>query len=198
MTNNRKTLHSALPYVVFSCGFVMTLSNLFNFSLACDLPILRNQELLSEDLKNIIASLLNVIFNAIALFLYIMSAHLVLRLDAHANLPPPSTNPDNGTESNATDATNSSNCEPFLYHFTFWFVVATIAVLVALCLLALIIYAYNKYRLALVRGTQETSHSSIHITTPPPPLPPQPQMQSQPQMNRVEQQQQQHQQQRTN
>lgn len=154
----------ALPYVVFSTGFVMTASNLFNLGLACDLPILRNQEILSDDLKSIIASIVNVLLNVIAGFLFIICAHLVYTFDINSlgnsnNLPINTNNNTNTSEyeSNEIDNPVAIACNPFLYDFTYWYITLTLITISTLCLLAVCLYAYNRYKLALIRGSTVTS-----------------------------------------
>lgn len=157
----------------------MTVSNLFNLGLACDLPILRNQDILSDDLKSIIASIVNVLMNVIAGFLFIICAHLVYTLDpnylennSNNNLSSAiittatATQLANNTDTSSTSETSANDnlaqfaCNPFLYNFTYWYISLTLIIISTLCLLALCLYAYNRYKLALIRGSTVTSSNT--------------------------------------
>lgn len=118
----------------------MTMSNIFNLALSLDLPILHNHEVLSADLKNIIASILNVMLNCLALFLYIICAYMVFTLGCNSN-------------ENETNIEATPNCSPFLYNFTFWFMSLTLSITLILCFFAFGLFLYNRYRLALLRGS---------------------------------------------
>ena len=134
----------------------MSASNLFNLALALDLPILTNHKLLSSDVKNTIASMLNIIFNCVVAFLYILSAYMAFSIgkrvqpESTEGEPPP------------------IDCNGTLYHSAFWFITLTLSSLVILSLMAIIFFAYNKYRLAIIRGSMPRSQSNAANMSPQP------------------------------
>lgn len=155
-----------LPYLVFGIGFVMTASNLFNLALALDIPILTNHRLLSLDNKNIIASILNILFNCIVALLYILTTYMIYTVKSSVKLHD---NSEDNAEPNREEGISEEpvvaeyqapNCSGLLYHFTFWFITLTLGVFVLLSLIALALFAYNRYRLAIIRGSTPRSQSN--------------------------------------
>lgn len=136
----------SLPYLIFSMGFVMTISNLFNLATSLNLPILHNQHLLSPDVKNIIASIVNILFNCIVTFLYVLCAYMVYTI--YRNHPQ---QPDG--------VVDVVDCNPTLYGFTYWFITITLSLSAVIILLAIILFCYNKYRLAIIRGSTPRSQA---------------------------------------
>lgn len=132
----------------------MTVSNLFNLALALDLPILANHRLLASDIKSIIASVLNIMFNATVAFVYVLTAHRVFTLAgtqrAGAELP--------GGEADANSAPLPT-CNETLLSLSFWFVALTLGSVAAFGLLGTLLFAYNRYRLAIIRGSAPRPHS---------------------------------------
>lgn len=128
----------------------MTAANLFNLAMALDLPLLSNHRHLSSDVKNTIASIVNIIFNSVAVFLYILSSYIVFTVGKWRQKDPDSDKNDAGEPV-------PPECDATLYYFTFWFVTLTLAFIVILSLLAAIFFAYNRYRLALIRGSMPRS-----------------------------------------
>lgn len=116
------------------------MSNLFNLALSLNIPVLSNHEFLTPDLKNIIASIVNVILNCLAAFLYTICAYFVFTL---------------GAKSGETEG--SPNCSSLLYNFTFWFIFITLSMSISLCVIGTCLFIYNRYRLALVRGSTPSS-----------------------------------------
>lgn len=116
----------------------MTASNLFNLALSFDLPILNNHQNLTSDIKNTIASIINIIFNCVVAILYTLCAYMVYAFTA------------NGYSDEIV-------CGGLLYNFTFWFVTSTLSIFVILSLVAAVFFAYNKYRLAVLRGSTPRS-----------------------------------------
>lgn len=165
----------SLPYLVLATGFTMSASNLFNLALALNLPILTNQSILSSDVKNTIASIINIIFNCVVAFLYILCAHKVYTIGSFNNLtsqPASSDEESNIGSSIGEPEAPIMNCNYLLYYFTFWFVTLTLAMFALLLLMAAIFFAYNKYRMAIIRGTtprsQQTSNSTnVTVNTNP-------------------------------
>lgn len=114
----------------------MTASNFFNLALTFDLPILRNHEILTKDLKNTIASIVNIIFVTVVFFLYILCGFMIF-----------------------TIGSQSIDCSGTLYHSTYWFITSTLGLIVILLFASIILYAYNRYRLAIVRGSTPRSQT---------------------------------------
>lgn len=160
-----------LPYLVFGVGFVMTSSNLFNLALALDIPILTNHRLLSVDTKNTIASILNILFNCIVAFLYILTTYMVYTVGfnstahRHSDRSKDSAEPkvEELPEDEQADGAfkqEQTNCGSLLYNFTFWFITLTLCLFALLALVALALFAYNKYRLAIIRGSTPRSQQN--------------------------------------
>lgn len=158
-----------LPYLVFGVGFVMTTSNLFNLALALDIPILTNHRLLSADTKNTIASIINILFNCVVAFLYILTTYMVYTVGALKHHQESS-----HIEHKVEDSSEEEppvvaeyqavpDCGSLLYQFTFWFITLTLCLFALLGLIALILFAYNRYRLAIIRGL--TPRSQAGATT---------------------------------
>lgn len=141
----------SLPYLVFSIGFVMTASNLFNLALAIDLHILTNHNTLSMDIKNTIASILNIIFNCVVAFLYILTAHKIL---VSSKLKP-----DDQGVANGNNELIQFECNQTLTSFTFWFIAITLGSMIILTVLGSILFAYTRYRLAIIRGSTPRSQT---------------------------------------
>lgn len=137
----------------------MTASNLFNLALAIDLPILANHRLLANDIKNIIASILNIIFNVVVGFYYILTAYKVFALSTKRNeLNVDNTN--NNDDSTTTQQQQQQlDCNSTLYNFTFWFVCLSLGSFAVISLLGLVLYLYNSHRLAIIRGSTPRSHA---------------------------------------
>lgn len=129
----------------------MTASNVFNLAFALDFPILSNHRALSNDVKNTIASIINIIFNCVVTFLYILSAYMVLRISGKK------LNPDGSDSDPETTVEELVDCNGLLYSFTFWFVILTIALIIILGISALGLFLYNQYRLAIIRGSTPRS-----------------------------------------
>lgn len=138
---------------MFTLGFAMTASNLFNLALSLDLPVLSSHNTISADLKNMIASIINIIFNCIVVFLYILNAHAVLSMSARQQ--PSSLNPNS-----ADDNTEPPVCNAVLYNFTYWLIVVSLSLSALLGLAATLLYAYNRYRLAIIRGSMPRSQTN--------------------------------------
>lgn len=119
----------------------MTASNLFNLAISLDLPVLSNHQILTSDIKNTIASIVNIIFNCVVAILYILCAYMVYAFTA------------NGYSDEIV-------CGGLLYNFTFWFVTLTLSTSVVLVLIAAVFFAYNKYRLAILRGSTPRSQTN--------------------------------------
>lgn len=126
----------------------MTMSNLFNLALSLEMPILHNHHNLTTDIKNIIASVLNVMFNCITIALYLVSAFMVIVM---GDISQTASSSNTNNESTPGDS-SGLNCNPQLYNFTFWFVTLSLGCLAVLCLVGGALFGYNKYRLALIRG----------------------------------------------
>lgn len=139
----------SLPYLVFATGFVMTSSNLFNLALALDLKILTNHSQLSADLKNTIASILNILFNCVVAFLYILTAYKIL-----ISLK---TSQDN--QGNVNEELASNECNQTLTGLTYYFVTITLGSMLILGSLGAILFAYTRYRLAIIRGSTPRSQN---------------------------------------
>jgi len=136
----------------------MTASNLINLALALDLPILTNHQLLSSDIKNTIASIINIIFNCVVVFLFILSSFMVYNMGSTRAQS-------NGDDTSGTRDERASNevtlgCNSLLYYFTYWFITLTLSLVVILSAIAAILYIYNRYRLAIVRGSTSRSQAS--------------------------------------
>lgn len=166
-------LHLALPYLIFATGFVMTSSNLFNLALALDLPILTNHQILTSEIKNTIASIINIIFNCVVAFLYIISAYMVFTIGKKSKrrdlLVDNATNNSGSSEESSPDDNNIESsdvmeCSGLLYYTTFWFITLTLGLFVVLSLIATVFFAYNQYRLAIVRGSMPRSQSNTNTT----------------------------------
>ena len=139
----------------------MTASNLFNLALALNVPVLANHQLLSNDVKNIIASIVNIIFNSLVAFLYVLTAYMVFNIrggrpesSASQTVPPP-------------DELSQVQCDTTLYNVTFWFVTLTLSAFLLLSTVALLLFAYNRYRLAIIRGSTPRSHQTTNSTAAP-------------------------------
>lgn len=155
----------SLPYLVFATGFTMTASNLFNLALAMDLPVLTNQSILSSDIKNTIASIINIIFNCVVAFVYILCAYKVYTIKSKTQN---SLLSDNGASDTGSDVDSTTiDCNPILYYLTFWFVTLTLGSFSLLITLGGIFFAYNKYRLAIIRGSTPRSQQTNTINTNP-------------------------------
>lgn len=137
----------------------MTASNLFNLALALDLPILTNHSILSSDVKNIIASIVNIIFNCVVALLYILSAYMVYTIGSIKK-------PTFDANGNSDDSEpQPMDCNNTLYYFTFWFITLTLGLFLTLSLVACILFAYNKYRLAIIRGSAPRSQPSVNTNS---------------------------------
>lgn len=134
----------------------MTASNLFNLAFSLDFPILSNHQILSIDVKNTIANIINIIFNSIVAFLYILSAYMVLKISVGK------LEPDDSTSDSTTMVEELINCSGTLYSFTFWFVVLSIGLLIVFGILAFALFLYNKYRLAIIRGSTPRSQQDTN------------------------------------
>lgn len=143
----------SLPYLVFSIGFVMTASNLFNLALAINLPVFSNHSQLSFDIKNIIASILNILFNCIVAFLYILIAYKILTMGKVRQI-------DQLTSNETNNEQEPIGCNQTLTNFTFWFVAISLSIVAIISALGAILFAYNRYRLAIIRGSSPRSHTS--------------------------------------
>jgi len=133
----------------------MTSSNLFNLALVLDLPILTNHRILSSDVKNIIASILNIIFNIVVLFIYIITAYMVFNMKG------------GGAEKSFTSGGESIekalqpiDCNGTLYGSTFWFIALTLTSILVMSLIAALCYSYQRYRDAIVRGSTPRSQAN--------------------------------------
>lgn len=188
-------IHTALPYLVFAIGFFMTASNLFNLALALDIPVLANHQFLSSDVKNIIASIVNILFNALVAFLYLLTAYMVYNIKGRPNktsitqsnkqrlaILNNETSGENfyssggagseeaiktneGPDSGQSDVINAAvKCSASLYNFTFWFITLTLGSFALLSLLATLLFIYNRYRLAIIRGSTPRSHQATNST----------------------------------
>lgn len=145
----------------------MTASNFFNLALTFDLSILRNHEIISKDVKDTIASIVNIIFVTVVFFLYILCGYMIFTIGTKsANLA----NNDNQPEHRSIDETNvigdlntsqskSIDCSGTLYHLTYWFITLTLGLVVVILFVSIILCAYNRYRLAIVRGSTPRSHT---------------------------------------
>jgi hypothetical protein len=143
----------SLPYLVFAIGFVMTASNLFNLALSIDLKILTNHSQLTIDIKNTIASILNIIFNCIVTFLYILTAYKILvSSKAKQN--------DQGS-ANGNNESIQFECDETLTSFTYWFIITTLGSMLTLSLVGAILFAYTRYRLAIIRGSTPRSQTGL-------------------------------------
>lgn len=149
----------ALPYLVFGVGFVMSASNLFNLAISIDLPVLANQNALSADVKSIISSIVNILFNCLAAFLYILVAYMVYTISSETNSQGSSSS-DEPVESKPT-----IECSGTLYYFTFWFITLTLGLVVILCILAATLALYNRYRMAIIRGSTPRSQAHTNQTS---------------------------------
>lgn len=150
-------------------GFVMTASNLFNLGLSLDIPVLKDQHVLAADVKNVIASILNIIFNCVVAFLYIICAYMVFNIGGGKSRGDNSSSATSTTPPNAPSADWSDvamvNCNQTLYSFTFWFMAITLSLSAIVMGLAVLLFAYNKYRLAIIRGS--TPRSQTETTNQP-------------------------------
>lgn len=135
----------------------MTASNLFNLAFSLDLPILTNHSLLSNDTKNTIASIINIIFNCLVAFLYILSSYMVFNVDIKKQ-------DEHLTTDDPENALEFIDCGSLLYYFTFWFVTLTLGLFVVLCLIACSLFLYNQYRLAIIRGSTPRSQPDANAT----------------------------------
>lgn len=153
LTNEPEQL-AALPYYIFTIGFIMTASNLFNLALALDLPILANHRLLATDIKSIIASILNIIFNSAVAFVYMLTAYKVLTFSSQQ------TSAGQTGDGGATSAPVLT-CNASLYTTSFWFITLTLGLFVIISLLGSLLFAYNRYRLNIMRGSAPRSHPHV-------------------------------------
>lgn len=144
----------------------MTASNLFNLSLSLNIPILANHKFLSSDVKNIIASILNILFNCVVAFLYILCAYMVYNIRG-ARRKEQEWPADFPEESRVHESTSQEqvHCSGTLYGFTFWFITLTIGAFALLSFLATLLFAYNRYRLAIIRGSTPRSHQTTNSST---------------------------------
>lgn len=62
----------------------------------------------------------------------------------------------------AVDYEDQMDCSYLLYFFTFWFITLTLSLLVLLSVVASIFFAYNKYRLAIIRGSTSKSQPNTN------------------------------------
>lgn len=159
----------------------MTASNLFNLALAVNLPILSNHEILTSDIKNTIASIINIVFNCIVAFLYILTGYMVYTVGLAGKKvvtinPAPALNgSSNGGSINKRLVNQNEDyqdeapisqpieCGGLLYYFTFWFITLTLGLIVLLSLIACAFYSYNRYRIAIVRGSTPRSQHSNNL-----------------------------------
>lgn len=150
----------------------MTASNFFNLALTFDLPILRNHEILTKDVKNTISSIINIIFVCVVVFLYILCGYMVstignkstkeLQKNSNENLAEHRSIDEAsvGTEELDYSLSKSIDCSSTLYHSTYWFITLTLGLIAILILASIILYTYNRYRLAIVRGSTPRSQTT--------------------------------------
>lgn len=150
----------------------MTASNFFNLALTFDLPILRNHEILTKDVKNTISSIINIIFVCVVVFLYILCGYMVstignkstkeLQKNSNENLAEHRSIDEAsvGTEELDYSLSKSIDCSSTLYHSTYWFITLTLGLITILILASIILYTYNRYRLAIVRGSTPRSQTT--------------------------------------
>lgn len=74
----------ALPKLVFTIGFVMVASNVLNLASGFDLPILRNHVNLTTEVKDIVASVVNIILNCVVIFIFILITFYVYKMEPSA------------------------------------------------------------------------------------------------------------------
>lgn len=150
----------------------MTASNLFNLALALNFPILTNHQILSSEIKNAISSIINILFNCVVVFLYILTCYMVFSIDISRNADRTTVNsivsPDGprfvGEDSTSLPEDNQQmKCSETLYYFAFWFATLTLGLIAILCLAAGLLYAYNSYRLAIIRGSTPRSQPQTTI-----------------------------------
>lgn len=137
----------------------MSASNLFNLAISIDLPVLANQSALSADVKNIITSIVNILFNCVAAFLYILVAYMVYTISSD------SSSQDIGPPGDSIESRPTIECSATLYYFTFWFITLTLGLVVILCILAALMALYNKYRMAIIRGSTPRSQTQTNQTS---------------------------------
>lgn len=140
----------------------MTASNLFNLALALNIPVLTNQHILTSDIKNTIASIINIIFNCVVAFLYILCGYMVFTIGRKKQNSSSSSSSNDGEESSSVDVEDLMDCNHVLYYFTLWFVVLTMGLFALLTIVAIIFFAYNKYRLAIIRGSTPRSQTTAN------------------------------------
>lgn len=145
----------------------MTASNLFNLALALDLPILSNNDL-TNDIKNTVASIINIIFNCTVTFLYILCSYMVYTIGIsrqHQNNTNPSSASNESAPQDGVEASQIMDCNGLLYYSSFWFVTLTLSVVAIFGLTACILFTYNKYRLTMIRGSTPRSQPSTIPTS---------------------------------
>lgn len=140
----------------------MTMSNIFNLALALDIPVLVNHKLLSSDVKNVIASMLNIIFNCVVAFLYILCAYMVYNITGARHKQQEISD---GAATEDAGQVEPVKCSGALYNFTFWFITLTLGSFAILSALATLLFAYNRYRLAIIRGSTPRSHQATNSPT---------------------------------
>lgn len=139
----------------------MTASNLFNLAFTLDYPILTNHSILTSDIKNTIASIINIIFNCVVAFLYILSAYMVFTVGRKTG-----SKVNEATENHDESSEVEVDCSSLLYNFSFWFITLTLGLMAALVLIAGAFFIYNKYRLAIIRGSTPRSQTTNISTNP--------------------------------
>lgn len=133
----------------------MTFSNLFNLALSLNLPVLSNHKLLSSDLKNIIASLANIIFNCVVGFLYIVTAGSVLLISSVSKRKTDIDANNNAQTSAPEIDPDLPNCSSTFYNFTYYFTTISLVLIIVASIISAIAYAYGRYRGAIERGTAQ-------------------------------------------
>lgn len=138
---------------MFAIGFLMTFCNFFNLAMSLNLPVLSNHNLLTDDLKNIIASLINIIFNCFVIFIYIIIATLVFTTKNETRTNPLLTEKANTTnghaiiKSNITEPKINNNDNSCTFHsFASTFIVISLSATLILTLAYIVFEAYKRYR----------------------------------------------------
>lgn len=139
----------------------MTASNLFNLALTFDLPILRNHQILTKDVKNTIASIVNIIFLCVVAFLYILCAYMVYTIAGKSSKAAPSLSEVPAEHRSAdeveVDTPQPIDCSGILYSSTYWFITLTLGLSIIIALASCLFFLYHKYRSATVSGSTPRS-----------------------------------------